>query len=41
MTEEQWTMFCVLLGGVSLPSISLLFVFAWELYTYDITDQKK
>ena len=39
MNEEQWTMFCVLLGGLSLPSVSLLFLLAWELYNYDITEK--
>jgi len=40
MTEEQFNMFCVLLGGISLPSISLLFAGAWELYNYDVSDTK-
>ena len=34
MTEEQFTAFCILLAAVSLPSVSLLWVMAWELWRY-------
>ena len=34
MTEEQFTAFCVVLAAVSLPSVSLLFAGAWELWRY-------
>jgi len=34
MTEEQFTAFCVLLAAVSVPSVSLLYVLAWELWRY-------
>jgi len=34
MSEEQFTAFCVLLAAVSVPSISLLYVLAWELWSY-------
>jgi len=32
MSEEQFTAFCVVLAAVSLPSVSLLYVVAWELW---------
>jgi len=34
MSEEQFTAFCVLLAAVSVPSISLLFAGALELWSY-------
>ena len=34
MTEEQFTAFCVLLAAVSVPSVSLLYVLAWDLWRY-------
>jgi len=34
MTEEQFTAFCVVLAAVSVPSVSLLFAMAWELWRY-------
>ena len=34
MTEEQFTAFCVLLAAVSVPSVSLLWLMAWELWKY-------
>ena len=34
MSDEQFTAFCVLLAAISLPSISLLFALAWELWRY-------
>jgi len=38
MTEEQFTAFCVVLAAVSVPSVSLLFAGAWELWRY--SDEK-
>jgi hypothetical protein len=34
MTDEQFTAFYVLLAAVSVPSVSLLYVLAWELWSY-------
>ena len=34
MSDQQFTAFCVVLASISLPSISLLFVFAWDLWQY-------
>ena len=34
MTDEQFTAFCVVLAAVSVPSVSLLFAGAWELWRY-------
>jgi len=34
MTDEQFTAFAILLAAVSLPSVSLLYVLAWELWRY-------
>ena len=34
MSEEQFTAFCVVLAAVSVPSVSLLFAGAWELWQY-------
>jgi hypothetical protein len=34
MSEEQFTAFSILLAAVSLPSVSLLFAGAWELWSY-------
>jgi len=34
MTDEQFTAFYVLLAAVSVPSVSLLYVLAWELWRY-------
>jgi len=34
MTEEQFTAFSILLAAVSVPSVSLLFAGAWELWSY-------
>ena len=36
MSEEHFTAFVVLLAAVSLPSVSLLFAGAWELWRYSI-----
>ena len=40
MTEEQFTAFVVLLAAVSLPSVSLLFAGAWELWRYSAEVQR-
>ena len=34
MTDEQFTAFFVLLAAISLPSVSLMFAGAWELWRY-------
>jgi hypothetical protein len=34
MTDEQFTAFVVLLAAVSVPSVSLLFAGAWDLWNY-------
>jgi len=34
MTEEQFTAFTIVLAAVSVPSVSLLFAMAWELWQY-------
>ena len=34
MTDEQFTAFRVVLAAVSVPSVSLLYVLAWELWRY-------
>jgi hypothetical protein len=34
MTDEQFTAFMILLAAVSVPSVSLLFAMAWELWQY-------
>ena len=34
MSDEGFTAFCVLLAAISLPSVSLLFAMAWELWRY-------
>ena len=34
MNNEQFTAFCVVLAAVSVPSVSLLFAGAWELWQY-------
>jgi hypothetical protein len=34
MSEEQFTAFSILLAAVSVPSVSLLFAGAWELWRY-------
>jgi len=40
MTEEQFTAFCVVLAAVSLPSVSLLYVLAWDLWSYSTKVQR-
>ena len=34
MTDGQFIAFAVLLGAISLPSISLLYLLAWDLLQY-------
>jgi len=34
MNNEQFTAFVILLAAVSVPSVSLLFAGAWELWRY-------
>jgi len=34
MSEEHFTAFVILLAAISLPSVSLLYVLAWELWKY-------
>ena len=34
MTDEHFTAFVILLAAVSVPSVSLLFAGAWELWQY-------
>jgi hypothetical protein len=34
MTDEQFTAFAIVLAAVSVPSVSLLYVLAWELWSY-------
>ena len=34
MSEEQFTAFAIVLAAVSVPSVSLLFAGAWELWRY-------
>jgi len=40
MTDEQFTAFCVLLGAISLPSISLWGVLVWDLWHYGTRGQR-
>ena len=40
MTEEQFTAFCVVLAAVSVPSVSLLFAGAWDLWRYSTEVQR-
>jgi len=41
MSEEQFTAFCVLLAAVSVPSVSLLYVLAWELWSYSTREKHR
>jgi len=34
MTDEQFTAFSIVLAAVSVPSVSLLYVLAWDLWRY-------
>ena len=40
MSDEQFTAFCVLLAAISLPSVSLMFAGAWELWQYGTRGQQ-
>jgi len=40
MTDEQFTAFSVLLAAISLPSVSLMFAGAWELWQYGTRGQR-
>ena len=40
MTDEGFTAFCILLAAISLPSVSLLFAGAWELWQYGTRGQR-
>ena len=39
MTDEGFTAFCILLAAISVPSVSLLFAGAWELWQYGTRGQ--
>ena len=34
MSDEGFTAFCILLAAISLPSVSLLYFLAWDLWRY-------
>jgi hypothetical protein len=40
MTDEQFTAFRVVLAAVSVPSVSLLFAGAWDLWRYSTEVQR-
>ena len=40
MTDEQFTAFSVLLAAISVPSVSLLWLMAWELWRYSTNSQR-
>jgi len=40
MTDEGFTAFCILLAAISVPSVSLLFAGAWELWQYGTRGQR-
>ncbi len=40
MSDEGFTAFCILLAAISLPSVSLLFAGAWELWQYGTRGQQ-
>ena len=40
MSDEGFTAFCVLLAAISLPSVSLLFANAWDLWKYGTRGQQ-
>ena len=40
MTDEQFRAFCVLLAAISVPSVSLLFAGAWDLWRYATRGQR-
>jgi hypothetical protein len=39
MGEEQFTAFAIVLAAVSVPSVSLLFAGAWELWRYSTKEK--
>jgi len=39
MSDEQFTAFSILLAAVSVPSVSLLFAMAWELWKYSTKEK--
>ena len=41
MSDEQFTAFCVVLAAVSVPSVSLLFAVAWELWQYSTREKHR
>ena len=40
MTDEQFTAFVIVLAAVSVPSVSLLFAGAWDLWRYSTEVQR-
>lgn len=40
MTDGQFRAFCVLLAVISVPSVSLLFALAWDLWKYGSETQR-
>ena len=34
MSDEGFKAFCILLAAISLPSVSLLYLLAWDLLQY-------
>ena len=40
MSDEQFTAFFVLLAAIGLPSVSLLFAGAWDLWKYGTRGQR-
>jgi hypothetical protein len=39
MTDEQFTAFVILLVAVSWPSVSLLYMLAWDLWRHSKRDE--
>ena len=40
MSDEQFTAFSVLLAAISVPSVSLMFALAWDLWQYGTRGQR-
>ena len=40
MSDEGFRAFCVLLAAISLPSVSLMFALAWDLWKYGSETQR-
>ncbi len=40
MSDEGFRALCVVLGAISLPSVSLLFALAWDLWKYGTRGQR-